>query len=584
MAEIPDSESLEPLSSSSSPSSSPSLHDRHPSVDTDPESLPDSDARYRQQPHHQHNHNHHHHHHASENSESVLNSSEEDDEPDEDEDIDDYDYDDDIIADIFAPDPIDAYLDGEDGHYLGSDHDEELTDLSSPGGSHVSFHMADDNFGLDEFDDEEGLFVGDFEDEGDDDLLGLAPSPQADRRENLRSIWRAISLNHNNGGLRALQLMMDPAQRRPHERDELVHMEMGAPGNGRNHRPNAQRQPPQPTVIDLTGDDADSSPRQPNVRASRSSVNPRRRRSQQQSTPPRLSRSDGSYIGDPPVINLVSDSDDELAEVPPPRRDNNNNNNNENSNNNNNNNNINNNHYNNGHNHNAGRGVRNGRFGGMPRQGAQNNEALGHIPMQHIHHFLTQIPNMHMPIFTMLDRNNHRSMADRDLDDDLIIVDQRNRPPQPPPAHVNIPVHLDYLAVPFGPPQHGGGSAKPAHEPPKDAKEGFTRDTGEEVVAICPSCEQELAYDPDGDDDVPATPAKKPRTKKDKAEHHFWAVKACGHVYCKKCFDNRKPSARNPVQVGFRPDPKGARNKIICAVEECDSDVTSKTAWVGIFL
>ncbi|KAI0594861.1 hypothetical protein F4775DRAFT_572253 [Biscogniauxia sp. FL1348] len=562
MAEIPDSESFEPLSSSSSVS----LHDRHPSVDTDPESLSDSDARYHQQQHNRH-------HHASENSESVLHSSEEDE--DEDEDIDDYDYNDDVIADIFAPDRMDAYLNEQGDHYLDSDHDEELTDLSSPGTSHVSFHMPDDNFDLDELDEEEGLFVGDFEDEGDDDLLDLAPSPQVDRRDNLRSIWRAISLNQNNGGLRALQLMMDPAQRRPHERDELVHMEMGAPGNGRNHRPNAQRQPSQPTVIDLTGDDVDSSPRQPNTRASRASVNPRRRRSQQQSTPPRLSRSDGSYIGDPPVINLVSDSDDELAEVAPPRRDNNNNNNNENNNNNN---------QNNGHNNNAGRGARNARFGGMPRAGAQNNDALGNIPMQHIHRFLTQIPNMHMPIFHMLGQNNHRAMADRDLDDDLIIVDQRNRPPQPPPAHVNIPVHLDYLAVPFGPPRHGGGSAKPAHEPPKDAKEGFTRDTGEEVVAICPSCEQELAYDPDGDDDVATRPVKRPRTKKDKAEHHFWAVKACGHVYCKKCFDSRKPSGRNPVHVGFRPDPKGAKNKIFCAVDECESDVTSKTAWVGIFL
>ncbi|KAI5919010.1 hypothetical protein F4810DRAFT_689106 [Camillea tinctor] len=190
----------------------------------------------------------------------------------------------------------------------------------------------------------------------------------------------------------------------------------------------------------------------------------------------------------------------------------------------------------------------------------------------------------HLPLFQMFGQQNPRALAERDLDDDLIMLGHRNLPP-PPPAHGNIPVHLDYLAVPFGPPQRAGGAAKPAHEPPKNAKEGFTRDTGDDVVAICPSCEQELAYDPDGDDDdVAAAPARKPRTKKDKAEHHFWAVKACGHVYCKKCFDNRKPMARNPVQVGFRQDPKGTKNKMLCAVDECESEVSSKTAWVGIFL
>ncbi|ORY63265.1 uncharacterized protein BCR38DRAFT_294221, partial [Pseudomassariella vexata] len=126
------------------------------------------------------------------------------------------------------------------------------------------------------------------------------------------------------------------------------------------------------------------------------------------------------------------------------------------------------------------------------------------------------------------------------------------------------------------------GPPKPVHEPPPQAKEGFTRDTGEDFVLICPSCDEELAYDPDVEDEN-GPPTKKARTRKDKAEHHFWAVKACGHVYCKRCYDNRKPSARNPVKVGFKPPPTDQR-KLMCAVDGCESEVSTKTAWVGIFL
>lgn len=54
------------------------------------------------------------------------------------------------------------------------------------------------------------------------------------------------------------------------------------------------------------------------------------------------------------------------------------------------------------------------------------------------------------------------------------------------------------------------------------AREGFSRDTGEEVVAVCPACSGELEYDP-GKEGVK-------KRKRDKGDHHFWAVKACGHV------------------------------------------------------
>ena len=54
-------------------------------------------------------------------------------------------------------------------------------------------------------------------------------------------------------------------------------------------------------------------------------------------------------------------------------------------------------------------------------------------------------------------------------------------------------------------------------------------------------------------------------------------------VYCKKCFENRRPTAKSTVHVGFRQD-KNENKKIFCAVEDCDSDVTNKLAWVGIFM
>jgi hypothetical protein len=98
----------------------------------------------------------------------------------------------------------------------------------------------------------------------------------------------------------------------------------------------------------------------------------------------------------------------------------------------------------------------------------------------------------------------------------------------------NNPVEFNYGANGFN--HEPPARPKPAHIAPPEAREGFTRDTGEDTVVICPNCEMELEYDPDADDQGPSNgqqppPAKKARTsKKDREEHHFWAVKACGHV------------------------------------------------------
>lgn len=101
------------------------------------------------------------------------------------------------------------------------------------------------------------------------------------------------------------------------------------------------------------------------------------------------------------------------------------------------------------------------------------------------------------------------------------------------------PPDFNYQANGFG----GYGDArqptpKPDFEAPPPARPGYTRDTGpdketgEQPVFVCPSCDNELKYSPEdeGDDKDGARPAKRARTKKDREEHHFWAVKTCGHV------------------------------------------------------
>lgn len=80
----------------------------------------------------------------------------------------------------------------------------------------------------------------------------------------------------------------------------------------------------------------------------------------------------------------------------------------------------------------------------------------------------------------------------------------------------------------------GGERPKPQFEEPPPARPGFTRntgpdpETGEEQTFICASCDNELKY---YDDEVVEPPAKRAKKgKKAREEHHFWAVKACGHV------------------------------------------------------
>lgn len=338
--------------------------------------------------------------------------------------------------------------------------------------------------------------------------------------------------------------------------DQLVQVEMGMgmgegnPGGGGAAAAGSRRQVPRrPDIIDLTGDDEAEMQDQPNPAGQsnqpgrsgpqRQSENQRRLRSQTQNAPPRLNRSDASYVDDQHVIVVSSSDDEDRPMLDTPRRNAPHGRNglfgNQNLQN----------HYPNRHNdYFNGRGARNARPGEQPRQPPAH--AQDQNPNLNLNNRLRPITQLmqSIPLFQFL--NNHppaAAMANRNHnpDDDIVITGERNVAvphlvPLPGPEALGLgPIHFDYnfrpppLGHPAGP-RPAAAPSKPPHEPPKPARPGFTRDTGEDVIAICPSCDQELAYDPDEDGDASATPAKKTRSKKATAEHHFWAVKACGHV------------------------------------------------------
>lgn len=99
----------------------------------------------------------------------------------------------------------------------------------------------------------------------------------------------------------------------------------------------------------------------------------------------------------------------------------------------------------------------------------------------------------------------------------------RNNPNVANPLAENLP-NFNYQANGYN-----NGPPKPVYVPPPPPKEGFTRSTGDDLEFVCPGCEEELKYDPD-EEEAKSPPTKKARTRKDREEHHFWAVKDCGHV------------------------------------------------------
>jgi hypothetical protein len=50
-------------------------------------------------------------------------------------------------------------------------------------------------------------------------------------------------------------------------------------------------------------------------------------------------------------------------------------------------------------------------------------------------------------------------------------------------------------------------------------------------------------------------------------------------VYCKNCYEGRKLSAKNS-KARYKREPR----RVLCAVEDCKTEVSNKLNWVGLFL
>ncbi|KAI0976465.1 hypothetical protein F4678DRAFT_227144 [Xylaria arbuscula] len=544
--------------------------------------------------------------------ESTIEDADPDDiepEEDDDEDEDEEDEDNGTDEDYDWENPYD----NSDGQLFELDDDFDMRDIDAD--------LDLDAFGVFDLDNEERLFV--------DDYLDFPEQAQINALHNafLYQLEHQIAHEHHLEFHRSLSPNMDQPRagqgaRPGAQRDELVEVEVAGQGNSASAGQRRQQRQSPPDIIDLTGDDglevqAGWPGRPARPAPPRPSENQRRLRSQHQNVPPRLNRSDGNYVNDQQVIVLSSSDDEDQPLRASPRRNANQHNHNHSHHN-----------HNHAHNHNyqhshlhshrhnqnnmANRDARSARLDNHPQQpapapapaqarqpanlngGNHNYNNNSNLLGGRFRPFTSLMQNM--PLFQFLSPPIMANRNHNPDDDDIVVTGERNignaanMGPLPGPHQLFGlgPIDLNYAAHPFPAmrppvPPAGAGPPKPVHEPPKPARAGFTRDTGEDVVAICPSCDQELAYDPEDDDNQTATPTKKARSKKATAEHHFWAVKACGHVYCKRCFDNRRPSARSGVQVGFRPDDLPSK-KIFCAVEDCDSEVGNKSAWVGIFM
>jgi len=308
--------------------------------------------------------------------------------------------------------------------------------------------------------------------------------------------------------------------------DELVAMEFERsrpqPPRSRRHRSQnhdpAEGARPPPAVIDLTEepdtsdyaeDDDDEvvatnnrrAPGAANAAASHNPASLNRLRRLFRGTPS-LARSDGSILGGAAVIDLTVMDDDPAPPRANPR----------------------------------------GRAASIHERAARNqararsrapaiidleneNEVNNHAPQDPIRPALDfrswPLPDLNLGFFHRL--NNF--MGRGELDIQFLGAAEMNPflGANPNPLAENLP-NFNYQGNGYN-----NGPQKPVYVPPPAPAEGFGRNTGEDLVFVCPSCERELKYDPD-EAEPKTPPAKRPRNRKACEEHHFWAVKECGHV------------------------------------------------------
>ncbi|KAK8058606.1 hypothetical protein PG994_009054 [Apiospora phragmitis] len=192
---------------------------------------------------------------------------------------------------------------------------------------------------------------------------------------------------------------------------------------------------------------------------------------------------------------------------------------------------------------------------------------------QHLVNFFNRVPLA--GFFNIA--NNNRGAAHVAADDDVMVMGEGGNFNADPIGFGHI--NLNYEHHPFQPRPGPGpaGPLKPQHEPPQKAQDGFTRDTGGEEILICPSCEEELNYDPDE-----TAENGPPREEGKDSKGSSMPLLGCQSL----CYDNKNrktTTSKFPHKVGFKPDPNRA-TKTLCAVDGCTSDVSTKPSWVGIYL
>lgn len=108
-------------------------------------------------------------------------------------------------------------------------------------------------------------------------------------------------------------------------------------------------------------------------------------------------------------------------------------------------------------------------------------------------------------------------------------------------------------------------TATPTYKAPEAAPEGFTRSPAEDDVLVCPNCGDELCV---GDSDL---------------KKQVWILKACGHVYCGDCAQNRTLASakKRKEKMGSTPRPKPFK---ICTVDGCDKKCVARTSMIQVFL
>jgi len=145
---------------------------------------------------------------------------------------------------------------------------------------------------------------------------------------------------------------------------------------------------------------------------------------------------------------------------------------------------------------------------------------------------------------------------------------------------------MNYDAIAFGPGPDASPQKTP-HVPPKPARPGFTRSPAaleKDQILICPACEEELIHH-ENENPAPTTNAKgKALTDKERAEHPFWVVRKCGHVFCNKCYQGRKNKTGDCESKFYLPDQPKSEKTLICVVDECHSAVSKPADWIGVFL